>query len=58
MITHQSLCDEALAAITKVFTDTSIEPEETIRSLADLKEEIDGMIYSIRQDLRRKEHDP
>ena len=44
---HIRIVEEAKASINKVFSDRSVDPEETLQSLNDLSEEIDILIDSL-----------
>ena len=47
MNNHEQLCEQALKAINRVHSDTSVSFSETYRSLRDLKEHIGMLIDSI-----------
>ena len=50
-MTHQELYDLAVKAIYDLFADTTVEKEETMRSLAAIQEDIETLIETMAQDL-------
>lgn len=49
MSKHERLKQEALAALSRLFSDTSVDPGETQSSLEDIATELSMMIESLKQ---------
>lgn len=54
---HETLCNQAKAAINEVYSDTLVSRSETLESLFDIREEINILIEAITEDMRAEAHE-